>query len=481
MKFLVGGIHQETNTYSPLKETYASFNQYRGQELMEHMYTSPAKLIKQAGHTVVPAVYASIIPSGLLSAEEFEKFTEDFLSYCTDDIDGIWLCLHGAMTVADIGSGEAYLLKKLRSRYGDSMPIFGSFDFHANMSLELVSRMNYITAYYTAPHVDIYETGCRAVWALIHCAENQILPHCRYIPIPMVMPGELMITDDLPAKSIQQKLRDMTRQYKVMELSLFCGFAWSDCPRNRMSITITDDRMEPRMLDAVLKFAGEIWEQRFKFNYGSALAKEPREAVEYAAHSQAPKILISDTGDNVTAGCAGDNALLAELMIKAGLQNALVAGLADKPAVDLCFSAEVGKQVTVDIGGTIDPGGSRRIRVTGILIHRSTFQAEELPVPLRAAVIRCGGVDLLIGDQRYSITSRKRINDTGLSYESYRIIAVKLGYLFPDLAAQKPLSILALTPGNAYQNTGMIPYQNGPEQYFPRDEFTFIPGLDPEN
>ena len=33
-RILVGGILQETNTYSPLKETYDSFNQYRGADIL---------------------------------------------------------------------------------------------------------------------------------------------------------------------------------------------------------------------------------------------------------------------------------------------------------------------------------------------------------------------------------------------------------------------------------------------------------------
>lgn len=480
-RILVGGILQETNTYSPLKETYDSFNQYRGADILEYMHTSPAKLITEAGHEVVPAVYASIIPSGLLTAAEFERFVEDFLSYCTDDIDGIWLSVHGAMTVTDIGSGEAYLVKRLRERYDDGMPIFGSFDFHGNMSLALVSRMNYITAYYTAPHVDIYEAGCRAVRALLRCLETGILPRCKYVPIPIVLAGELVITADFPTCLFQQKLRSLEEEYGVWELSLFCGFAWSDCPRNRMAITVSDDRMNEEMLAKVLDLASEIWSMRHEFNYGAAVPKEPAEAVRHAREVTREKIMISDTGDNVTAGCAGDNALLTGLMIKEGLKNALVAGIADAPAVAVCFKHEIGDTLTLELGGTIDPENSTRITVTGELILKNVIDAEEIPTPLRVAVLRVGGVDILICEQRYSIISRKRINDTGLRYEAYKIIAVKLGYLFPDLAQEEPYSILAMTPGNAYQNTDRIPYTDGPERYFPRDEFDFIPEFDPKN
>lgn len=477
---LVGGILQETNTFCVQKETYDSFNQYRGQDLMHYLHTSPARLLEQAGHTVVPAVYASIIPSGQLNAREFGRFLEDFLSYCTDDIDGIWLSLHGAMTVEGIGSGEACLVSRLRQRYGEDMPIFGSFDFHGNMSLELVSQMNFITAYRTAPHVDIYETGCRAVRALMHCLDQGRLPHCRYIPIPMVMPGELVITDQWPTSYYLSRLEEIQRQWDVMDLSLLCGFAWSDCDRNRMAITLSDDKMEPNMVQQVLDLAQEIWDRRTAFTYGQAIPKEPEEAVPFCLQHKEGIIFLSDTGDNVTAGCAGDNALLAGYMIRGGLDKALVAGIADKPAVDLCFTHDLGDTIVCQVGGTIDPAGSTRISITGTLILKNTFPAEELPTPLRVAVLRCGGVDLLICDQRYSVTTRKRINDTGLSYGNYRIIAVKLGYLFPDFAAQNPCSVLVMTPGNAYQNTDRIPYTQGPARFYPRDNFSFIPRVEPD-
>lgn len=479
-RILVGGILQETNTYSPLKETYDSFQQYRGEALLNYPHTSPAKLIQEAGHTAVPAVYASIIPSGPLEAAEYERFVEDFLSYCTDGIDGIWLSMHGAMTVSGTGSAEAYLLKRLRERYGESMPIFGSFDFHANMNRELVSRINYITGYYTAPHVDIYETGCRAVRALIACVEGAPLPHSQYIPIPMVMPGELVITSDWPASYFQEKLRALERETGIEALSLFCGFAWSDCPRNRMAITVSASRASDAALEKVKSLASELWAMRAGFSYGEAKAMDPRAAVEFAASSGLPKIMLSDTGDNITAGCAGDQALLAGLMIDAGLQNALVAGLADRPAVDECFAHELGDSLTLTIGGTIDPEHSARIQAAGTLLHKRTFDAEELSTPLRIAVLRVGGVDLLLTSQRYSVISRKRINDTGLRYDDYRIIAVKLGYLFPDFAAQRPCSILALTPGNAYQDTARISYTNGPPRYYPRDDFPFSPEFEGE-
>ena len=470
---LVGGILQETNTDSPLKETYDAFQKYRGQALLEHPHTAPAQRILQAGHRVVPAVYASIIPSGMLTAAEFSRFTEEFLSACTPDIDGIWLSLHGAMTVEDIGSAEARLVSLLRQRYGSKMPIFASFDFHGNMSLELVEQLNYITAYHTAPHTDIYAAGCRAVDALLECLDTGIVPRSCFVPIPMVMPGELVITAEEPTAHFQRELRRIEKETGLQAVNLFCGFAWSDCPRNRMAITVSDSRMDPAALEQVKAAAQEIWDRRREFSYGKAKALSPEEAVQFARKSRLPKILISDTGDNITAGCAGDQALLAGCRIRAGLEKALAAGITDREAVACCQTQPLGAKLTLSIGGTIDPGRSTRITVTGELIWKNTFPAEELSEPLSVALLRVGGVDILLTDQRYSVISWKRIRDTGVDPDRYRIIAVKLGYLFPDLAAGDPCSVLAMTPGNAQQDTARIPYTNAPPHYFPRDDFPF--------
>ena len=36
-----------------------------------------------------------------------------------------------------------------------------------------------------------------------------------------------------------------------------------------------------------------------------------------------------------------------------------------------------------------------------------------------------------------------------------------------------------MTPGNAYQNTAKIPYTHGPSRFYPRDDFTFVPRIEP--
>lgn len=59
-------------------------------------------------------------------------------------IDGIWLYLHGAMEVEEIGSGEVALLSAIRKKVGYDIPISVALDFHANNSTELTKYTNII-------------------------------------------------------------------------------------------------------------------------------------------------------------------------------------------------------------------------------------------------------------------------------------------------------------------------------------------------
>ena len=95
-------------------------------------------------------------------------------------VDGIWLYLHGAMEVEDIGSGELALLRMIREKVGFNVPIALALDFHANNTQELMALVNVVVGYRTAPHRDMRETELRAARLLVHCIEKRCCrsPRC---------------------------------------------------------------------------------------------------------------------------------------------------------------------------------------------------------------------------------------------------------------------------------------------------------------
>ncbi len=541
MKILVGGIDQEANTFSTVKVRYQDFARFKGQALLDQL--KQCALFEEAGMELIPAVYASILPSASLSKDEFLNFMDEFFEaveahessdasklpnpsnacnpcgadegQCnpndkTHGIDAVYLCLHGAMHVKDIGSGELYLVQKLRERFGD-IPIFASFDFHGTMHQELVQNLNYITAYRTAPHVDVLETGQRCVKALIHALQTKQIPSCRYIELPMGFPGELVITKEYPSCEILSMLEAIEAEGLALDVSWFCGFIWADVEKVFMSLTVTAMDFSPVLEQRMKEAANRIWSLRkeFKFTVCSlkpeeAVAEAKRLAEELRTNSRAdiralenqdaseePKkskdpedlenpntsnknlIFVSDSGDNVTAGASGDNAYMTGLFVKQGLEQALIAGLADGPAVEKCYAHQEGERFSLKMGKTLDPT-SEDITLEVCLIRKGNLLKRFGGTDLRYALVKAEGVEIILTEQRYDFTELCHFEAIGVDPFAYAIICVKLGYLYPELAEVAGHAILALTKGGANQLVSEIPFTMKHKPFYPKADFEYI-------
>ena len=165
MKILVGAFQCESNTFSAAKAGKDSFYILHGDEAKQKLFAS--HLFEEAGFEVVPLVYAVSLPSGMVKRECFDEVLADFKAEATKhpDADGIYLYLHGAMDVAELGSGEEWTVKELRKTVGDTIPITLAQDFHGNISDGLVPLVQGIAGYRTAPHTDYDDTERRAAEA----------------------------------------------------------------------------------------------------------------------------------------------------------------------------------------------------------------------------------------------------------------------------------------------------------------------------
>ena len=101
------------------------------------------------------------------------------------DLDGIYLHLHGASYVEEIGSGEHHLVAAIRQIVGPYLPLAVSCDPHGNLTKEYVENTTFIRSYREAPHTDIAQTvqrTCRALIELIRHRQN-ITPVYRKLPL----------------------------------------------------------------------------------------------------------------------------------------------------------------------------------------------------------------------------------------------------------------------------------------------------------
>ena len=67
------------------------------------------------------------------------------------------------MTAESYEDVEGDLIESLRAIVGPDFPIAVSCDLHAHFTAKMAKGTSLIAGYQTCPHIDIYETGARAM------------------------------------------------------------------------------------------------------------------------------------------------------------------------------------------------------------------------------------------------------------------------------------------------------------------------------
>ena len=151
-----------------------------------------------------------------------------------------------------------------------------------------------------------------------------------------------------------------------------------------------------------------------------------------------------------------------ERLLARGVKRVLFASLVDETAVSHCFAAGVGATVALSVGGKLDTLYGTSLAVNGrvVSLHDDTN---------RQAVMQIEGVTLILTAQRTTFTTLAQFEACGVDPLAFKIVAVKLGYLFPELRQIAPLSLLAFSPGVINPDVTQLPYQHVKRPIFPLD------------
>lgn len=458
MRLAVGGIAHETNTFSPLRTGLAEFVVARGADVLERGIVAPV-----AGVEWVPTLCAWATPHGLVLREAYEALRSELLSRLSEamPVDGVLLALHGAMEVEGIGDGESDLTQAVRELVGPSVPIAASLDLHANIAPAFAQAASVITAQRTAPHVDDGEVRDRVAAHLVRCVREGLQPTNVLVKLPLLLPGEYAVTEREPARSLYARLGEIESRPGVMDASLAIGCAWTDSPYTSVSVVaVAESGVEPAER-AARELAAETWARRAEFGPESEMLPLA-EAVAAAMADPNGPIVISDSGDNVTAGAAGDIPLAVGELLRAGAQRAIVCPLADPEAVRICSEAGQGASVTVGLGGKLDRRVSQPLQVTGV-VRRAT---EGL------AVLEVGSVLVVITSGRRGAYRMDTYAEAGIDPADYHIVVAKQGYLSGELRRIARRSIWATTPGATSLDLEHLPYERLCRPIYPLDPET---------
>lgn len=470
MKIAIGSLQCEGNTLTPIHTTFADFDYAKG-EAMYAKLKDVTQYFAEQNCELIPTIYARALPGGTVLYEDFIRLAEELVEAIpSDGVDGVWLYLHGAMHVEKLGSGEEYVLRKVREKLGFNIPISLALDFHANNSDGIAELANCVTGYRTAPHCDREETQIRAARLLIKCIKEKLLPKPQMARTYAVICGDAVQTAVEPLKSIMDMAAEMeTNITGILSAEVFNGQSWVDEPYMCPSFIVTHETDTNLAAKCAEKLAKEFWDKRYDFKVEHV---ETEEAIALAMEAKEDQVFLADSGDNTTAGATGDNAYMLNRLREAGAKDVLVAGITDEEAVDICFQSEIGDILSLKIGGKLDMRNESAL-VSGKLLNKGELINYTGGVPIPSVLLDCGDIAVIVTKERAPLCRPDILDSIEPNWRSYKIIAVKLGYLFPELAAVAERSILAFTPGNSTQRLKDMHHHNIHRPMFPlEDNFT---------
>ena len=340
MRILLGSLQCEGNSLTPIKTKYEDFDYAKGEAMYEKIRVM--EFMRENGLEPIPTIYAHALPGGAVVKEDFLKLVNELLDAIPESgIDGVWLYLHGALYVEEIGSGDTYLVKKVREKVGEDIPISVAMDFHADNTDEIVSLVNCITGFRTAPHTDHKETQIRAMKNLVYCIENKILPKPQIARANVVICGDAVQTEQQPLKSVMKMADEIEKNIPgMLSVQVFNGQPWIDEPYMGPNFVVTHESDNEKAMECAKLLAQKFYDIRYDFKF-EVETQEPEEAIKIAMQSK-EAVFVSDSGDNTTAGASGDNAYMLNIAKRLGAKNVLIAGICDSDACDLCYDAQIG-------------------------------------------------------------------------------------------------------------------------------------------
>lgn len=481
LRVAIAGISTESSTFSPHHTTADDFTVRTGSDLLARYPWVGAGSRWCSEVDWVPLLHAIALPGGPVERETYDNLRNEILRLLLDSgpLDGLLFDVHGAMSVFGLTDAEGDLISTIRAAVGSRVMISASMDLHGNVSRSLVEQLDLMTCFRTAPHEDELECRERAARHLIGRLQHGRKPIRAWVTVPVLLPGEMTSTRLEPARSLYSRVADVERLPGVVDAAVWVGYPWADETRCRATVVVTGDDHQT-VYEQAHDLAKQFWDARRRFRF-VAPADSIERCVHYALSRPAQPFFISDSGDNPTAGGAGDVSYTLSRLVDVprildGSVQTIYASIVDPGSVEQALSVGIGAQAEFRIGGKIDARPSGPAVFIGVVhaIRRGD------PVGGDIVVVRAAGLHVILTSRRKPYHHIADFADLGLDAKRADIVIVKIGYLEPELFEAAKDWMLALTPGSVDQDLLRLGYQHLERPLFPFDPEMPQPDLLPE-
>lgn len=482
----IAGISIESSTFSPHVSGDESFTVRTGDELLGYYpFLAEGSPLREAAEWV-PLTHGRSLPGGAVDPATYDRIKQEIITGVREEgpFDGFFFDIHGAMSVVGRDDAEGDLAAALRAALGPDTLVSTSMDLHGNVSEALFEAADLLTCYRMAPHEDWLNTKERAVHNLLVRLRGADgadpvarRPHKAWVRVPVLLPGEKTSTRIEPARSLYAALAEVEELPGVLDASIWVGYAWADEPRCHATVVVLGDDTAT-IRDQAERLGRAFWDARADFAFVGPVDSLDG-ALDEALAEDAPRpFLISDSGDNPTAGGAGDvswtlGRLLEREDLRRGDRTVIVASVFDPDAVARAARAGTGARVRLSVGGRVDGRPSGPVEIDGEVFSVTPGD----PVAGTQAVVRAGSVYAIVTERRKPFHHLDDFRVLGLDPARADVVIVKIGYLEPELYELAAGWVIALTPGGVDQDLVRLGHSRLLPGVYPFDDTGIEPDL----
>ena len=489
MRIALCEFHQETNSFNPVKTTFADYRKvgiYEGTEMFQMRGQTSAMSGKFAAIDEVRG--AEIIPLLSMTAQSGGTVEHDVVDYFLGKVlpglkaslplDGVFVGLHGATQsdVSDDVCGD--ILEAIREVVGEDCVITASTDLHANVTGKWIKYADYVSGYQTYPHVDFYETGYRAAKAgLAKIMKTQDLK-MAWASVPMIAPASSYTTMHGPFKEVMDYAKGLVKSGELFDFTIYQMQPWLDVsPAQSSILTICTD------LEKAKAYANDLAERLFNARTGfvQKLCQVDDVIAEAEQNRTGKPYVLVDSSDSPNAGATGDSAALLEAIGRLNSDVKAALYLNDIPAAEHAFEMGVGAEGTFTVGAYLDSSASSPVTIDARVVSlHDGYYTQEGPAERgkvnfigKTAVIHWRNTDIVLCGNVLAPGDPQMYRHFGVEPTFCQLVSVKACTSWR--AAYEPMAGKVFEtdmPGNAPLNLFRAVYTHLPKHFYPFAEIT---------
>lgn len=435
MRVFFAAIGTETNTFSPLPTSLASFKDRDYYPAGTHpgkptFLSAPLHILRERcakrGWALSEGMIAAAQPSGITTREAYETLRDELLADLTKamPVEMVVLGMHGAMVADGYDDCEGDVLERMRAIVGPKVVVGAELDLHAHLSPLMVAQANVLVLYKEYPHTDILARAEELVDLCIATYEKKITPVAALVDCHMITP---IHTTREPGASVVKRLQSFEGQNGILSVSVAHGFATGDVPEMGTKVLVYSDADQVGAQTLARQLADELIAMRESLRVPYRTIDE---ALDEALNSPVGPVVLADRADNPGSGAVGDATFMLQRCLERKIENAAIGPFWDPVAARIAFDAGIGANLMMRLGGKIGPLSGQPVdvlcTVKALKREMSMTSLSGGQTPLGdCALVEAAGIEIVLTSNRNQAMNIDLFTQLGCNIAQKKIVIVK--------------------------------------------------------